>query len=124
MEFLSGRGVRVAAIEVIYFAPVILLTFAPSLAALRRWSAALTRRVRSVLAPPAADLVAAERTALPTLTVGRAAFRIGGVIALVAMCLVAAELYLRESRAVAWLERSMHESVAVHMARRMPTRLH
>ena len=47
----------------------------------------------------------------------RAVFRLGGAVGLVAVSLVAAQLYLSQSRVVAWIEQSTQQNLAVSLMR-------
>jgi hypothetical protein len=121
VAFLSQRGLEVAAVEIVYFLPLALLSCSPSLARLRRWGArmiAFFRRdveARAALAAPLPVAVFNPR---------RTAFQLGGIVAAVAATLALAQVYLRESRVVAWIEQSTHESLAVSMGRRPPSKRH
>jgi inner membrane protein len=119
-ELFSARGLQVLAIELIYFAPVVLLTFAP---AFERLHALWRRLVGSGrrITPPAHVPAAAVR---PRFTSRRAAFQVAGILAVVTLCVITAELWLRHCRVVAWIEHSTHESLAVSMAHRVPRHLH
>jgi hypothetical protein len=115
-EFLGHRGFQVMGVELVYFAPLLLAAFAPSLAWWRRQIhrlASWRRQERPV-----------RRAASPaTFTPARGALRLIGVVTLVAMTMTLAQVYLRQSRMVAWIEKSAPGTIAVSMAARRPHRL-
>jgi inner membrane protein len=131
--FFSRRGLEVAAVELVYFMPLIVAALSPSLATLRRWLWSLMAPFRRLLGPgmngglpvPATGATGDSSDSMPALAaVGpqtgggtRAVFRLGGAIGLVAVSLVAAHLYLSQSRVVAWIEQSTQQNLAVSLMR-------
>ena len=111
-NYLSRRGLEVAAVEMVYFLPLTLLSFAPSLRTLGRWLAPLAfwRRPLTLGAP-----VLAVAPANRWHGVRRAAVRVTGIVAVVFCSMAFAKYYLRDSRLVSWIEQSTQENLAVSM---------
>jgi inner membrane protein len=116
MDFLSLRGLEVAAIEVIYFAPLALAAFAPSR---RWWKRRLKALARNPLPPAGGEDRGYRRQFTPARLV-----RLAAVVTSVAITIVAAQTYWRISGVVAWIERSTRDSVAVSLPRRSRPPLH
>jgi len=89
-RFLSQRGLEVAAVEFVYFLPITLGALLPSPATWKRWFLA----------------IAAWR---------QVTFRLAGVVMLTALSMGFANQVLRDSRLVAWIERSTEKGVAVSL---------
>jgi inner membrane protein len=111
--FVSWRGLEVAAVELVYFAPLILLAVAPGWAFWQRLFARITAWWRSV--PPTLVPVPVVTR---TFSARRAAVHVCAIVAVIAGSLAVAQAYLRDSRVVAWIEQSTHDSLAVSLARR------
>jgi inner membrane protein len=104
MGFFSKRGLEVVAVEMVYFMPLILAAISPSAASLRRWMSALLPARLVAAVPPVGGNT-------------RAVFKLGGAIGLVAVSLMTAQVYLSQSRMVAWIEQSTQENLAVSLMR-------
>jgi inner membrane protein len=118
VKFLSLRGLEVTAVEAVYFTPLMVLACLPGIATWKRWlrwERLLPRREPAALLAP---IAAPVPVAAPVFSARQASFRVAGIIAAVALSLAAAQVYLRESRIVAWIEQSTHDGLAVSMARR------
>jgi inner membrane protein len=107
VHFLSRRGLEVMAVELVYFLPLVVAALAPGLHTWRR-------RLGKVLRPSRALSVTGPG---PRLTGTSAVFRLGGAIGLVAISLMFAQVYLSQSRMVAWIEQSTQQNLAVSLMR-------
>ncbi len=135
-DFFSKRGLEVAGVEMVYFLPLVLAALLPGLATWRRWGARLlaTPSRQTCLGTPVAREPARLLSPEPALAgdpmpralvlggsrgaVGVApAYRLTGAVALVALCLVIAQVYLSQSRVVAWIEHSTQQNLAVSLMR-------
>jgi inner membrane protein len=89
-RFLSQRGLEVAAVELVYFLPIAIGAFLPSRATWRRWfdSIALWRQLT---------------------------MRLTAVVGLCVLSMAFAHTVLRESRLIAWIEKSTEKGVAVSL---------
>jgi inner membrane protein len=114
VAFLSRRGLEVAGVEIVYFGPLALAACAPALGWWRQQLGRLAswRKANGVMAA----------VTIPVFTPTRGAFRVAGIIATVAVTMAAAQVYLRNSPVVAWIEQSTQENVAVSMAARRSNR--
>jgi inner membrane protein len=112
-HFLSRRGLEVAAVEMVYFMPAVLIAFGPSLNRLRRWAASLAFWKKIDLAAPA--LVPVPVRARPFRS---AAFRVSGLVAVLFFSMAFANYYLRDSRVVSWIESSTQQNLAVSLMSR------
>ena len=89
-NFLSQRGLEVAAVELVYFLPITLGALLPSRATWRRWF----------------DSIAVWR---------QMTIRLTAVIGLCVLSMFIAHQVLRDSRLIAWIERSTEKGVAVSL---------
>ena len=89
-RFLSQRGLEVAAVEFVYFLPITLGALLPSPATWKRWF----------------RTIASWR---------QVTIRLTGVVALTALSMVFAHQVLRDSRVIAWIEKSTEKGVAVSL---------
>jgi inner membrane protein len=119
MSFFSKRGLEVVGVELVYFMPLVVAALSPALATWRRWFGRVGTWLRGA---PALD----GAPALPVAVVGAgtrasgagaAVVRLSGAVALVAVCLMAAHLYLSRSALVAWIEQSTQQNLAVSLMR-------
>ena len=94
-RFLSQRGLEVAAVEFVYFLPITLGALLPSPATWKRWFLA----------------IASWR---------QVTIRITGVVMLTALSMGFANQVLRDSRLIAWIERSTEKGVAVSLMETAP----
>jgi inner membrane protein len=115
-EFLGHRGIQVMGVELVYFVPLLLVAFSPTLAWWRRQihRLAFWRRDQRAAGSAIARPLPAAFTPL------RGAMRLVGVVVMVAMTMTIAQVYLRQSRMVAWIEKSTPGTMAVSMAARRP----
>jgi inner membrane protein len=113
-HYLSRRGLEVAGVEMVYFLPTVLIAFAPSVAAMRRWGSQLAfwRRLDLFAPAPVPVPVHADRP------LRRAAFRVTGLVAVLFFSMAFANYYLRDSRIVSWIEQSTQKNLAVSMMSR------
>jgi hypothetical protein len=116
--FFSKRGMEVAGVELVYFLPLVIAAVLPGLATWKRWGARLLARGKA-LTLPAESLGGGELMLAgnPSSGSARAVGRLTGAVALVALCLVTAQLYLSQSRVVAWIEHSTQQNLAVSLMR-------
>ena len=115
-NYLSRRGLEVAAVELVYFMPLVIVALAPPLRTLGRWLAPLAfwRRPLGVVAATALVPVPVTRMR----AVRSAAVRAGGVVVLVISSMALAQYHLRDSRLVSWIEQSTQQNLAVSMMSR------
>jgi inner membrane protein len=120
-HFLSRRGLDVMLIEMIYFAPLTVVAVGPSITTLRRWGGRLRDWVKRVVAT-VVDGLAPAPVPVPVpvrrpMTNRRALVSVLGIFAVVAASLGLAEVKLKDSRAVAYLERPHDHTLAVSLSR-------
>lgn len=106
-HFLSQRGLDVMGIEMIYFLPLLLVALFPS------WP-----YVRRLFTPLFAGIIERVSHSAQPRPYRRAAFRIAGVVTVFTLSLAFAQLALRDSGAVAWLESAHDQTIAVSLQQR------
>ena len=120
VEFFSKRGLEVVAVELVYFMPLVIAGIAPGLTRIGGWLRRLWGTVPAAAAvlPGAPGNSGSLVATQPQLTGGaRAVFKLTGAVALVAVSLGIAQVYLSQSRVVAWIEQSTQENLAVSLMR-------
>lgn len=120
-NYLSQRGLEVAAVEFVYFLPVTLAAFTPARARLACWFGRLAfwrNRLPAVTAPVLANGSLAPVAAVAMPFGRRATTRVVAVVGLTVLSMAFANQVLRESRLIAWIERSTEQGVAVSLMTR------
>jgi inner membrane protein len=119
ISFFSKRGLEVVGVELVYFMPLLVAAVSPGLATWRRWLGHLGgwfRRSSALDGGPVLPVAVVGAGTRATGT-GRAVFRLGGAVGLVAVSLMVAHLYLSRSALVAWIEQSTQQNLAVSLMR-------
>ena len=117
-HFLSQRGLDVMGIEMIYFLPLTIAALAPSLPMLRRWLAPMFARMFTTVSATVSAAVSTTAATVVSAPVRTAALRVSTIVVVFTLSLAFAQLVLRDSAAVAWLESAHDQTIAVSLQQR------
>lgn len=108
----SRRSLEVAAVELVYFLPLVLTSLVASFARIRQWVDRLLDWMGLGSKPPIPVPVRPRRLRMHDMSL-----RLLGVMGAVAITLAVAHVHLSQSRLVAWIEQSTQQSLAVSLMR-------
>jgi inner membrane protein len=129
-HFLSRRGLDVMMIEMLYFLPLTVVAVGPAPRTLRRWLGNLKDWVKRVAGEIVGQLLPPAPVPVPIPVRPRdprggtrsrlvqSFGRLAGIAAVFTLSLVVAEIALKDSKPVAWLESAHDQTIAVSLSRR------